>query len=104
MQMILTKVKPRTRESRDKSIDKFVTTKSRNLRDYADACFRYLRATGMVEISQRGHSISIMPEKRKEVEFFLSMVDRKPIYIDDEANYKNIYLMVHYLNCIVIIV
>lgn len=78
----------KTRESRDKSIDKFVTTKSRNLRDYADACFRYLRATGMVEISQRGHSISIMPEKRKEVEFFLSMVDRKPVYIDDEANYK----------------
>ena len=80
--------KTKTRESRDKSIDKFVTTKSRNLRDYADACFRYLRATGMVEISQRGHSISIMPEKRKEVEFFLSMVDRKPVYIDDEANYK----------------
>ncbi len=80
--------KTKTRESRDKSIDKFVTTKSRNLRDYADACFRYLRATGMVEISQRGHSISIMPEKRKEVEFFLSMVDRKPIYIDDEVNYK----------------
>lgn len=78
----------KTRESRDKSIDKFVTTKSRNLRDYADACFRYLRATGMVEISQRGHSISIMPEKRKEVEIFLSMVDRKPVYIDDEANYK----------------
>lgn len=78
----------KTRESRDKSIDKFVTTKSRNLRDYADACFRYLRATGMVEISQRGHSISIMPEKRKEVEFFLSIVDRKPVYIDDEDNYK----------------
>ena len=78
----------KTRESRDKSIDKFVTTKSRNLRDYADACFRYLRATGMVEISQRGHSISIMPEKCKEVAFFLSMVDRKPVYIDDENNYK----------------
>lgn len=78
----------KTRESKDKSVEKFVTTKSRNLRDYADACFRYLRATGMVEISQRGHSISIMPEKRKEVEFFLSRVDRKPIYIDDEDNYK----------------
>ena len=78
----------KTRESRDNSRDKFVTTKSRNLRDYADACFRYLRATGMVEISQRGHSISIMPEKRKEVAFFLSMIDRNPIYIDDEDNYK----------------
>lgn len=78
----------KTRESKDKSVDKFVTTKLRNLRDYADACFRYLRATGMVEISQRGYSISIMPEKRKEVEFFLSRVNRKPIYIDDEDNYK----------------
>lgn len=78
----------KTRESKDKSIDKFVATKSRNLRDYADACFRYLRATGMVEISQRGHSISIMPEKRKEIEFFLLMVDRKPVYINDEDNYK----------------
>lgn len=75
-------------KTRDNSRDKFVTTKSRNLRDYADACFRYLRATGMVEISQRGHSISIMPEKRKEVAFFLSMIDRNPIYIDDEDNYK----------------
>lgn len=78
----------KTRESRDKSLDKFIKTKSSNLRDYADACFRYLRATGMVEISQRGHSLSIMPEKRKEVEFFLSTIDRCPVYIDDEINYK----------------
>lgn len=76
------------RESKHKSIDKFVKTKARNLRDYADACFRYLRATGMVEISQRGHSLSIMPEKKKEVEFFLNNVDRRPIYIDDEEKYK----------------
>lgn len=84
----ITEGNTKTRESRDKSIDKFVTTKSRNLRDYADACIRYLRATGMVEISQRGHSVSIMPEKRNEVEFFLTMVDRKPVFINDEENYK----------------
>ena len=78
----------KTRESRDKSLDKFVKTKSSNLRDYADACFRYLRATGMVEISQRGHSLSIMPEKRKEVEFFLRTIDRCPVHIEDEINYK----------------
>ncbi len=77
-----------TRESTDKSLDKFVRTKASNLRDYADACFRYLRATGMVEISQRGHSLSIMPEKKKEVEFFLNNVDRRPVYIDDEEKYK----------------
>ena len=77
-----------TRESKDTSLDKFVRTKSSNLRDYTDACFRYLRATGMVEISQRGHSLSIIPEKKKEVEFFLNSVDRKPIYVDDEKKYK----------------
>lgn len=77
-----------TRESEGKSLDKFIRTKSNNLRDYADACFRYLRATGMVEISQRGHSLSIMPEKKKEVEFFLNHVDRRPIYEDDEEKYK----------------
>lgn len=78
----------KTRESTDQSLDKFVKTKASNMRDYADACFRYLRATGMVEISQRGYSISIMPEKRKEVDFFLSSVDRKPVFINDEEKYK----------------
>ncbi len=77
-----------TRESRDRSLDKFVKTKSGNLRDYADACFRYLRATGMIEISQRGHSLSIMPEKKKEVEFFLDNVDREPVFTKDEKRYK----------------
>ena len=76
------------RESKDKSLDKFVRTKANNLRDYTDACFRYLRATGLVEISQRGYSLSIMPEKRMEVEFFLNNIDRKPIYIDNEEKYK----------------
>lgn len=78
----------KTRESKDASLDKFVRTKASNMRDYADACFRYLRATGMVEISQRGHSLSIMPEKKKEVEFFLNNVDRRPVFVDDEEKYK----------------
>ena len=78
----------KTRESRDKSLDKFIKTKAGNMRDYADACFRYLRATGMVEISQRGHSLSIMPEKKSEVEYFLNTISREPVYIDDEEKYK----------------
>lgn len=76
------------RESKDKSLDKFVKTKASNMRDYADACFRYLRATGMVEISQRGHSLSIMPEKKKEVEYFLQTIDRTPVFVNDEKKYK----------------
>lgn len=43
-----------TRESDDRSEAKFIETKRRNLRDYTDACFRYLRSTGLVAISHRG--------------------------------------------------
>lgn len=78
----------KTRESKDKSLKKFVKTKSANMRDYADACFRYLRATGLVEISQKGHSLSIMSEKKKEVEYFLQTIDKKPIFVNDEKKYK----------------
>ena len=41
----------KTRETNDASITKFLRTKASNMRDYADACFRYLRATGLVNIS-----------------------------------------------------
>lgn len=78
----------KTRESSDKSLSKFITTKASNMRDYTDACFRYLRSTGIVNISQRGRSLSIAPDKSKDVEFILSSIDRNPIFIDDEAEYK----------------
>ena len=41
------------------------------MRDYADACFRYLRATGMVNVSHIGKSLSIVPEKIIEIDYFL---------------------------------
>ena len=80
--------KTKTRESKDVSLAKFVKTKASNLRDYTDACFRYLRATGLVAISQKGKSLSILPEKMEEVKYFLSHIDRKPIYVTDENAYK----------------
>lgn len=80
----------KTRESDEKSIKKFVSTKARNMRDYTDACFRYLRSTGIVNVSQRGHSLSITSEKMSDVEFILSTVDRDPIFIDDEEKYTEI--------------
>ena len=61
----------KTRETKDKSILKFLKTKVSNLRDYADACIRYLRATGLVNISHIGKSVSIAPEKIQEVDYFL---------------------------------
>lgn len=80
----------KTRESNEKSIKKFISTKSSNMKDYTDACFRYLRSTGIVNVSQRGRSLSIATEKIPDVEFILSTVDRNPIFIDDEERYTEI--------------
>ena len=77
----------RTRQTNDASISKFLNTQASNLRDYADACFRYLRATGLVNISHVGKSISIVPEKIEEVDYFLANTDREPCYIDNERQY-----------------
>ena len=77
----------RTRETNDASIAKFLSTKASNMRDYADACVRYLRATGLVNISHLGKSISIVPEKIQEVDYFLQHTDREPCFIDNEGQY-----------------
>lgn len=80
--------KTKTRETKDKSLKKFLATKKSNMRDYADACFRYLRYTGLVSISHRNRSISFYPDKIKEVDFILANIDRRPIFIDDIDKYK----------------
>lgn len=77
-----------TRESADKSEAKFVATKRQNLHDYTDACFRYLRSTGLVAISHKGRSLSIMSDKQAEVDYILLTVDRNPVFISDEESYK----------------
>lgn len=79
--------KTKTRETVDASVAKFLQTKASNIRDYADACFRYLRATGLVNISHVGKSISIVPEKTQEVDYFLQNTDRDPCFIDNEQQY-----------------
>ena len=78
----------RTRESNDASLANFLRTQSRNMRDYADACFRYLRATGLVNVSHIGKSLSIVPEKIADVDYILQNVSRDPMPIDDLAAYK----------------
>ncbi|EKD24357.1 MAG: hypothetical protein ACD_81C00040G0007 [uncultured bacterium] len=79
--------KTKTRQTDDASIEKFLKTKASNLRDYADACVRYIRVTGLVNISHIGKSISIVPEKIQEVDYFLQHTDREPCFIDDEIQY-----------------
>jgi len=77
----------KTRETNDASIANFLDTKSSNMRDYADACVRYLRATGLVNISHIGKSLSIVPEKIQEVDYFLQHTDREPCFVDNESQY-----------------
>ena len=79
----------KTRETNDASISKFLKTKASNMRDYADACIRYLRATGLVNISHIGKSVSIAPEKIQEVDYFLEYTNREPVFIDNEKEYVN---------------
>lgn len=79
--------KIKTRESNERSLDKFLKTQSSNMRDYADACFRYLRATGLVNVSHVGKSLSIIRERIADVDYILSTVDREPCFVDDEQNY-----------------
>ena len=81
--------KTRTRQKNDTSIPAFLRTKASNLRDYADACVRYLRATGLVNISHLGKSLSIVPEKIEEVDYFLENTDREPVFVNDEEQYIN---------------
>lgn len=80
--------KTKTRETTDKSLKKFLNTKKSNTRDYTDACFRYLRYTGLVSISHSNRSISFYEDKFKEVDYILNNIDRKPAFIDDVDQYK----------------
>lgn len=84
----IAKGKLKVRESNDISLDKFIKTKASTMRDYTDACFRYIRATGLVNISQRGRTLSILPSKKSEVEYILNTIDRNPCFINDEDKYK----------------
>lgn len=76
----------KTRESNDTSLKEFVRKKKGNMRDYADACFRYLRYTGLFVFS--GHSIVVASERAAEVDYILANVDRKPVFVDDEEKFK----------------
>ncbi len=75
-----------TRESATTDVGSFISKNKRNMRDYADACFRYLRYTEM--FVSNGKSIRIAPEKLTEIDFILSTVDREPIFVNDSKKYK----------------
>ena len=80
--------KTKTRQTNDASLKKFISTKKRNMRDYTDACFRYLRYTGLVSISHKNRSISIFSDKLVEVDYILKNVERCPVFTDDTIQFK----------------
>lgn len=75
-----------TRESVTTDVRSFIKKKRRNMRDYADACFRYLRYTEM--FVSDGKSIRVAPDKVTEIDYILSTVDREPVFVNDSKKYK----------------
>ncbi len=79
----------KTRQSDDVSLKKFIKTKYANLRDYADAFSRYIRATELVTFQKRTFRLIISQEKKEEVDFLLSSVERSPVIFKSEKEFKN---------------
>lgn len=83
----ITRKDTRTRGCKNKSEDKFISTQAQNMRDYADACFRYLRATKLVNVSHIGKSLSIVPERMEDVDYILETIDRTPAKFDNTQQF-----------------
>jgi hypothetical protein len=77
-----------TRESDEVTYRKFVRTKRTNMQDYADAFFRYLRATTLITLEKRTFRMIISPSKRDEVEFILANTPREPVEFAEEQEFK----------------
>ena len=86
---LLSKGKVKTRESDDKSVQNFIKTKMNNLRDYSDAAVRYLRATGLINVTAVGKTLSIVDERKKDVEYILKTVEREPCFVDDVKKFED---------------
>lgn len=78
----------KTRESSDSSYIKFFKTKSSNMKDYADAFVRYIRATGLVTFEKRTFRLVISPQKEEEVNYILSQIDREPKEFENIHEFK----------------
>lgn len=78
----------KTRQSSDDSFKKFVKTKSANMRDYADAFVRYVRATELVTFQKRTFRLIISPQKVEEVDFLLQNIPREAFEFRSKSEFK----------------
>lgn len=79
----------KTRESEDESLKNFIKTKSTNMRDYADAFSRYIRATELVTFQKRTFRLIISPQKKDEVDYILKNIPRLPVDFKTTKDFKN---------------
>lgn len=79
----------KTRESKTTTVKAFLGKKIRNLRDYSDAVVRHLRTTGIINATAIGKTLTIAPDRRKDVEYILASVSRTPVFLDDVEAYQN---------------
>ena len=77
----------KTRETSDASLKRFIKTKKSNMRDYADACFRYLRFTELISIAHKNKTIYISENKIPEVDYILKTIPRAPVFVSDLRQY-----------------
>lgn len=65
----------------------FLVTKAGNWLDYADAAVRYFRATGVFTLSGRFTRLTILDERREEVNQLLQDFPREPVRFDTDDEY-----------------
>jgi len=80
--------KLKTRESSDTSLKKFIKTKRSNMKDYADAFVRYIRATELITFQKRTFRLIISPQKLDEVDYLLNTVSRNPFTFKSLKEFK----------------
>lgn len=79
----------KTRESTDQSFKKFIKTKEANMRDYADAFVRYIRATELVTFQKKTFHLIVSPQKIEEVKFLLENIQRDAINFKSKNEFKS---------------
>ncbi len=67
-----------TRETSEATPESFLSTKKSNMRDYADAFMRYMRATQLVTFNSRSVRLKVSAYRKDEVVFLLNNTERPP--------------------------
>lgn len=76
------------RETQERSFKKFIAAKKSNMRDYADAIVRYLRATELITFQDKDYRIVVSEFRRDDVAFILKTIPREPSAFATEEEFK----------------